>query len=281
MIVDHTLIQRIEDAIAAERSAFADGMAALRPEAGAGWLPVAGGRAIFTGASFFSNRALAMGLRGPVSHDEIEAVETFYATRRVPSEIEITSMVDRSLLRLLNQYGYRLVRFRNIYAQALHPPETHGATPGLPSTTVAIHEVDASTAAAWSTTLLDGFEYTHDADRNRVDTWNQMVRALPGVTALVAVLDGTPVGAASVMVLGSTAMLGGAATLPAFRRRGVQRALIEARLAVAVHAGCELAIVTADPGSSSGRNVERTGFQLICNHVDMRAPDGSRGNPSR
>jgi GNAT superfamily N-acetyltransferase len=83
------------------------------------------------------------------------------------------------------------------------------------------------------------------------------------------------------MVLGSTAMLGGAATLPAFRRRGVQRALIEARLAVAARAGCELAIVTADPGSSSARNVERTGFQLICNHVDMRAPDGSRGNQSR
>lgn len=281
MIVDHTLIQRIEDAMAAERSAFADGMAALRLETGAGWLPVAGGRAIFTGASFFSNRALAMGLRGPVSRDEIEAVETFYAARGVPSEIEITSMVDRSLLRLLNQSGYQLVRFRNIYAQVLHPHETPGAAPALSSTTAEIHEVDASTAAAWSTTLLDGFGYTHDADRARVETWNQMVRALPGVTALVAVLDGTPVGAASVMVLGSTAMLGGAATLPAFRRRGVQRALIEARLAVAARAGCELAIVTADPGSSSGRNVERTGFQLICNHVDMRASAESRGHQSR
>jgi GNAT superfamily N-acetyltransferase len=92
------------------------------------------------------------------------------------------------------------------------------------------------------------------------------------VSALVAVIDGTPVGAASVMVLGSIAVLGGAATLPAFRRRGVQRALIESRLAVATHAGCTLAIVTADPGSSSGRNAERTGFQLICNHVGMRLP---------
>jgi GNAT superfamily N-acetyltransferase len=271
----------MEDMIAAERSAFADGMAALRPQAGAGWLPVAGGRAIFTGASFFSNRALAMGLRGPVSHDEIEQVETFYAARGVPSEIEITSMVDRSLLHLLNQGGYQLVRFRNIYAQALHPRETTGAAPALSSRTAEIHAVDASTAAVWSTTLIDGFEYTHDADRGRVEAWNQMVRALPGVTALIAALDGTPVGAASVMVLGSTAMLGGAATLPAFRRRGVQRALIEARLAVASRAGCELAIVTADPGSSSGRNVERTGFQLICNHIDMRAPEGSRGHPSR
>jgi GNAT superfamily N-acetyltransferase len=272
MLVDSRLIQRIEDAIAAERSAFADGMAALQPAAGAGWLPVAGGRAVFTGAHFFSNRSLAMGLHGPVDRDDVERVETFYAARGVPSEIEVASMVDRSLLRVLNQRGYQLIRFRNIYAQALRSSDAISTASAARSGAVEIHTVDAATAAAWSTTLLDGFGYTRDADRDRVAIWNQMVRSLPAVTALVAVLDGQPVGAASVMVLDSTAVLGGAATLPAFRRRGVQRALIEARLTVAAHAGCTLAIVTADPGSSSGRNVERAGFQLICNHVDMRAP---------
>ena len=203
------------------------------------------------------------------------------AARGVPSEIEIASMVDRSLLRLLSQRGYQLVRFRNIDAQALQPRETTGVAPAMPSRAAEIHVVDASAAAAWSTTLLDGFGYTHDADRDRVETWNRMVRALPGVTALVAVIDGTPAGAASVMALGSTALLGGAATLPVFRRRGVQRALIESRLAIAAHAGCELAIVTADPGSSSGRNAERTGFQLICNHIDMRVPGESLAERSR
>ena len=96
MLVDLKLIQRIEDAIAAERSAFADGMAALARVGGA-LAPVAGGRAIFTGADFFSNRALAMGLRGPVSHDDLERIETFYAECGVVSEVEIASMVDRSL----------------------------------------------------------------------------------------------------------------------------------------------------------------------------------------
>lgn len=281
MLVDPELIQRIEDAIAAERSAFADGMAALRPESGASWLPVAGGRAIFTGADFFSNRALAMGLRGPVSHDDVAGVETFYTARGVPSEIEIAPLVDRSLLRVLGQRGYHLVHFRNIYAQALPPLAATGAAPAARSRAAEICTVDASTAVAWSTTLLDGFGYTCDIDRGRVATWNGMVHSLPGMTALVAVMDGQPIGAASVMILGSTAVLGGAATLPAFRRRGVQRALIEARLAVATRAGCTLAIVTADPGSSSGRNAERTGFQLICNHVSMRAPAGSRADQGR
>jgi hypothetical protein len=253
MLVDLKLIQRIEDTIAAERSAFADGMAALRPGSGARWLPVAGGRAIFTGADFFSNRALAMGLRGPVSHDDLERIETFYAECGVASEVEIASMVDRSLLRALNQRGYQLLRFRNIYAQTLHPRNATGTAPAARSGAVEMHTVDASTALAWSTTLLDGFGYTRDTDRDRVEAWNQMIRSLPGVTALVAVMDGQPVGAASIMVLGASAMLGGAATL---------------------------AVVTADPGSSSGRNAERTGFQLICNHVSMCVPAGSRADRS-
>ena len=185
MIVNHELVTRVEDAIAAERAVFANAMAAMCPGSGAGWLPVAGGRAIFTGSGFFSNRAFAMGLRGPVSRNDIERVEAFYAKYGMPSEIEIAAMVDRSLIRLLSQLGYRLVRFHNIYAQLLQP---------------------------------------------------------------------------------------GDATLPAFRRQGVQCALIEARLAMAAQAGCDLAIVTADPGSSSGRNAERMGFQLVCTHVAMRAP---------
>lgn len=273
MIVDRALLQRIEAAIALERSAFAEGMAACHPPSRACWLPVAGGRAIFTGTGFFSNRALGMGLHGPVSHDDVACVETFYAARGVPSEIEITSMVDRSLLRVLGQRGYQLIRFRNIYAQALPRRPATTIRPEAQALAVEVHTVDASAATDWSTILLDGFTYTQDADRHRVSLWNQMVRSRPNVTALIARLNGQPVGAASVMVVGEAAVLGGAATLPAFRRRGVQRALIEVRLAIAADAGCALAIVTADPGSSSGRNAERSEFQLICTHVSMRASD--------
>jgi GNAT superfamily N-acetyltransferase len=271
MIIDHELVRCVEDAIAAERSAFADGMAVVLPNSTASWISVAGGRAIFTGTDFFTNRAIAMGLRGPVSREDIERVETFYAERDVSSEIEIASLADRSLIRLLSQFGYRLIRFRNIYVQRLSPHNATGIEPNDPPPVIEVHRVDTSTASAWSLTLQDGFEYTTTADRNRIDMWNQMLLSLPGLTALIAVIDGKPVGSASVLVVGSTAMLGGAATLPIFRRQGVQRALIEARLAVATQAGCELAVVTADPGSSSGRNAERTGFQLLCNHVGMRA----------
>ncbi len=59
------------------------------------------------------------------------------------------------------------------------------------------------------------------------------------------------------------AQLCGAATLPAHRRRGVQGALLAARLAEAREAGCDVAVVTTQPGSKSQENVQRQGFDLL------------------
>ncbi len=55
----------------------------------------------------------------------------------------------------------------------------------------------------------------------------------------------------------------GAGTLPAFRGRGMQKALLARRLADAQAAGCDLAVVTTAPGSRSQDNVMRRGFELL------------------
>ena len=55
----------------------------------------------------------------------------------------------------------------------------------------------------------------------------------------------------------------GATTAPAHRRRGVQAALLSARLADARAAGCDIAVVTTLPGSKSQQNVQRQGFELL------------------
>jgi GNAT superfamily N-acetyltransferase len=55
----------------------------------------------------------------------------------------------------------------------------------------------------------------------------------------------------------------GAATAPAHRRHGVQTALLAARLVDAAAAGCDIAIVTTQPGSKSQQNVQRRGFHLL------------------
>ena len=59
------------------------------------------------------------------------------------------------------------------------------------------------------------------------------------------------------------AQLTGAATVRAYRRRGVQTALLSTRLADAAAAGCDIAVVTTQPGSKSQQNVQRRGFYLL------------------
>ena len=65
----------------------------------------------------------------------------------------------------------------------------------------------------------------------------------------------------------STAVLAAAATLPDFRGRGCQAALLHARLAEAARHGCELAVVEATPGSTSQRNLERVDLRLAYTKV--------------
>jgi len=70
-------------------------------------------------------------------------------------------------------------------------------------------------------------------------------------------------GGARLRMAEGIAQLTGAATAPAHRRRGVQTALLSARLADAAAAGCDIAVVTTQPGSKSQRNVQRQGFDLL------------------
>jgi N-acetylglutamate synthase-like GNAT family acetyltransferase len=79
----------------------------------------------------------------------------------------------------------------------------------------------------------------------------------------MARLDGEVAGGASLYLHEKTALLCGAATLPASRRRGVQSALLQTRLGRAREFGCDLAVVTTQPGSKSQENVQRAGFELI------------------
>ncbi len=64
-----------------------------------------------------------------------------------------------------------------------------------------------------------------------------------------------------------TGVLAAAATLPEWRSRGCQTALVRRRLNDAALAGCDLAAVEATPGSASERNLERLGLRLAYTRV--------------
>jgi len=76
----------------------------------------------------------------------------------------------------------------------------------------------------------------------------------------VVELDGRRAAAAILTTWGDDAYLAMAGTLPDFRGRRCQSALIHARVADAAAAGCELVVATSAFPSSSHRNLERCGL---------------------
>jgi ribosomal protein S18 acetylase RimI-like enzyme len=95
-------------------------------------------------------------------------------------------------------------------------------------------------------------------DRASVARWAE----LDSWRLYLARVDGEPAGAALLAVDDAIGYLANASTLPEYRRRGVQTALIARRIADAVAAGCEAVCSGATFGSPSQRNLQRAGLQV-------------------
>ena len=78
----------------------------------------------------------------------------------------------------------------------------------------------------------------------------------------LALVDGEPAGGATLSWSGGVALVNGSGVRPAYRRRGIQGALIRARLDRARELGCDLASSSTLPGTPSRRNMERHGFHV-------------------
>jgi GNAT superfamily N-acetyltransferase len=199
----------------------------------------------------------------------VNAAEAFYRTLDLAAEWELSPHAHPSLVTRLARRGYVPVSFRNVYAHDLR------AIPAAPAGIV-VDRIAPDELPTWSAVLLDGFGYTSPADRSRVEGWNRMLLERPEASLFLASAQGDAVGAGNVLIHGATASLGGTSVRPPARRRGVQAALLVARLVAARDAGATLAVVTADPGSASARNVERAGFRLAATNLRVR-PRGGAG----
>jgi ribosomal protein S18 acetylase RimI-like enzyme len=83
-----------------------------------------------------------------------------------------------------------------------------------------------------------------------------------GTRRYVARVDGEPAAAAVLLVVGDLAYLANASTLPAWRRRGCQGALIRRRMADAAEAGCRRICVITTWSSQSHANLAAAGFRV-------------------
>ncbi len=223
---------------------------------------IAGGTAVFGSRAYPANHIVGMGLYGPVSSDDIDRVEEFYRSRGVPCEIVVAPLADASLREILAPRGYRITEFNSVLIRRLERGDLIE-----PSQGITIEGVTPATERLWDRVIAGGFAEFGPLPEDLFAAF----ASLPDGLSFLARVDGTPAGGAAgaIMRKAGIAALFGASTLPEFRGKGVQTALINRRLWEAAQQGCEYAVVSTLPGSGSQRNMERRGFRVAYTKVVM------------
>jgi hypothetical protein len=261
---DLGLARRLELADAAKHIDYAGARAKLLGTGCCAWERIGKGYAIFAGLGNPYSRVVGLGLAGPVGEAEFEQCEAFYRRRGTQPAFSLCPLADPTLLEHLNRHGYQVEMFMHVWYRPLVPSETFPPPPSG----IIVRAIEPEEADLWTLVAFRGGLDSDEALPND----NVIIAPYPLMARTrcwLAWRNGEPAGAATLAIHDGVAGLFGASTRVPHRVRGVQHALIAARLAAAVWAGCDLVVVDTEPGSDSQRNVERLGFRLAYTQVTM------------
>ena len=265
LFCDTALAERIERAEAQLIARASEAARRRRPEAAGFVIPVAGGVASFAEDGSPFNKVAGLGFGGVPGAAALDELERAFAARGAPVQVELAHLADSAIGALLTGRGYRLVSFENVLGLALTGEPERVSASGVEVRLSGDEEFES-----WIDVVADGFAHpdtqgvpAHEDFSREVIAGAERDFAAAGVVRYAAWRDGVMAGGGSFRLAEGIAQLTGAATAPAHRRRGVQTALLSARLADAAAAGCDIAVVTTRPGSKSQQNMQSQGFDLL------------------
>ncbi|WP_225724699.1 MULTISPECIES: GNAT family N-acetyltransferase [unclassified Nocardia] len=264
LFTDIALAERIERA---ERSLVEAGaVAAACREPRVCTVELGSGLAVWVGPGSPLDKVVGAGMGGDFDDGALDAAERAFAEQETPVQFEVSTLADPALVQQLTRRGYVLTGFENVLGRRLTPGPAARVSNGIAIETVAPADFDTwidVVATAFATPDTQGVVSHEEHDRSAIADAITDMSSASGYSGSLARIGGVPVGGASLRLSDGIAQFCGAATLPEFRCRGVQGALLDARLATAAAAGCDLAVVTTLPGSKSQQNVQKLGFQLL------------------
>lgn len=264
---DITLARRLESLICFEFHALAEVGRRALVAGDALCIDVAGGVALWLGQGSPVNQAAGQGIAGPVDEAEIERLEDFYHQRGAGAVISACPLADPSLVECLGRRGWHLAESEHVLALELEewvPQEVRGAR-------VEARVCTPSERVTWAHVAGLGFS-DGESPGSSQEEFGVVMTARDDALLVLGWVDGQPVGTGGLVIDGGVGWLSGDATLPQYRRRGVQSAIQELRVRLARDAGCDLAVTEAAPGSGSHRNMERMGFRIVYTHAVFVKP---------
>jgi ribosomal protein S18 acetylase RimI-like enzyme len=263
--VDKALARRLESGEEMPQVMYARMFQKTRSEIGAAEEEICGGHMIFAGLGSPIGRATGVGLDRPFTAEDLNRVEEFYRTRKAPSQVDLCPMHEPGVFELFKERGYGIAELNNVLCRELDAEEKFSPPPpGCEIRRSLKEEAETAGAIVESAFFPQG---APEAFRGLIAPFYQMEGAL----AFVACVEGRLVACGTGLVIPEHRVfaLCGAGTLADFRGRGLQTALLRARMAAAVEAGCEYAVVVTQGGSASQRNAERLGFRVAYSKVTV------------
>lgn len=270
MFATASLARRIERA---EAGLIAEGVRAAARRVPAAQIVLRemnGGTAAYVEPEAPFNKVAGVGFEGVPAAEALDALEREFRDRHAPLQFEVSTLADPELFRALTRRGYELVGFENVLGidlRRLNVDVAH-AYSGID-----VKRAEADESHVWLDVVATGFmtpdvfdgPASHEAQipRDVLERVFSDTIAASGFERYLARVDGELAGGASFRIQDGVAQLSGAATLPQHRRKGVQTALLRHRLLEAVRRGCDVAVVTTQPGSKSQENVQQAGFALL------------------
>jgi len=263
--VDLALARRLESCEEMPQVFYARVFQKTRPEIGAAEQEICGGHMVFAGLGSPIGRATGVGLGRTFAAEDLDRIEQFYRQHKAPAQVDLTPMHRPEVFEMFKERGYAIAELNNVLYRKLEGDEETPRTPAKCGIRRSFPEEAGATGEIVERAFFpDG---APEAFRGLIEPLYQMGNAL----AFVATVDGKPVACGTGLVIGEHKVfaLCGAGTLVEFRGRGLQTALLRARMAAAAKAGCEYAVVVTQGGTTSQRNVERLGFRVAYSKVTV------------
>lgn len=257
--VDRALARRLESAEEMPQVHHARAYEKEHPDMCAAVEEICGGHVMFAGAGSPIGHAAGLGLDRPFTSKDLDHVEAFYSRHGAPSQVDVTPLHEPAVFEMFKQRGYAIAELNNVLWRPLAALENMPPAPQG----IKIRPGRAEQAGEFASILARCFqEY-----RNPPEGFEEMLAPLyrmPGVLTFVASSGDKQVAAAAGLIIPEHKVLAlfGAGTLPDYRRRGIQSAMLGVRLRAGADAGCEIAVVVTQGGTISQRNCERLGFRV-------------------
>ncbi len=202
---------------------------------------------------------------GSFLETHLDAIQDFFRGRATGWEAVLTPLDGpESLQRVLNR-GATVMGWES----RLYLPLASFVSSYTPPQKLEITEIGPAELAVWSEIGQKAF---FSEPSVVATTLSRLIEHAAHMRRYIAYWDGTPAAAASLTTaFCDVAFFGGGGTLPEFRGRGIQTALIHRRLVDGAKVA-DVAILNASPGSSSHRNAERAGFRVAHSQLSLRVP---------